>query len=95
MSVDQEQIELNSTSTSSEFSTTSLAEAHFDRKDYFRMYRQRQRKVSHLENIINNLASPREAQSCPQGIAQFEFIAFTNSSSFYEVYNTEPIMFIL
>ena len=72
VSVDQEQIELNSTLASSEFNTTSLAEAHIDRKDYFRMYKQRPCKVSNLENIISNLASPQKRKVVHKVSQKFE-----------------------
>ena len=80
-SVHDDQIHFNSTSISSNLNNLPNIDS-VDRKDYFRLYKQRQRKTANLENIKSNLASPQK-QKVIHNVSHSlgEIVAFTDSNS--------------
>ena len=82
-----EEINLNSTSVSSDFNNLPCLsiENSVDRKEYFRLYRQKQCKTPNLEKIISTLPSPHKRAVIHNVSRNLdEIVAFTDSSSIFE-----------
>ena len=84
-SVHDDQIHFNSTSISSDLNNLPCPNIDsVDRKDYFRLYKQRQRKTANLENIMSNLASPQKRKVIHNVSHSLgEIVAFTDSNCIY------------